>query len=393
VGSRRGRGEGSVFRRKDGLWCGSITAGYDAQGKRKRRVAYGVTKQEVLEKLGALRSDVGAWTVQGSERFTVGAYLDRWLEDAVRQTARTSTYQFYRMIVRSHLSPQIGGLKITKLAPMHIQGVLAGQERSGASARIRQATFDVLHGALRQAIKLDIIPRNPCDAVPRPRVARVVIRTLTPEQAKQFLGAAAEDRLYALYAVLIGCGLRLGEALGMTWPDVDLKRGTVTVRQQLCEVSGKLWLQEPKTDRARRTVDTPGFVMDALHRHQEQMKHEGHLVNDRLLVFVDTEGHPLRRSNLRRRSFLALLSRAGLPRIRIHDLRHTAATLHLVQGTHPSVVQHMLGHARISITLDIYSHVLPRLGEEAARRMNALLGPAQDAKTVDLQGGGGESVL
>jgi integrase len=179
----------------------------------------------------------------------------------------------------------------------------------------------------------------------------------------------------------------------MTWPDVDLKRGTVTVRQQLCEVSGKLWLQEPKTDRARRTVDTPGFVMDALRRHQEQMKHEGHLVNDRLLVFVDTEGHPLRRSNLRRRSFLALLSRAGLTRNRIHDLRHTAATLHLVQGTHPSVVQHMLGHARISITLDIYSHVLPRLGEEAARRMNALLGPAQDAKTVDLQGGGGESVL
>jgi integrase len=393
VRSRRGRGEGSVFRRGDGLWCGSVTSGYDAQGKRKRRVAYGVTKQEVLEKLGALRSDVVAWSTQGSERTTVSTYLDRWLEDAVRQTVRTSTHEFYRMIVRTHLSPQIGGLKITKLAPMHIQGVLANQERSGGSSRIRQATFDVLHSALKQAVKWDIISRNPCETVPRPRVARVVIQSLTPEQARQFLSVAATDRLYALYTVLIGCGLRLGEALGLTWPDVDLKRGTLTVRQQLCEVSGKLWLQEPKTDRARRTVDMPGFVIHALCQHQEQMRNEGHLVNDRLLVFVDTEGHPVRRSNLRRRSFLALLTRAGLPRIRLHDLRHTAATLHLVQGTHPSVVQHMLGHARVSITLDTYSHVLPRLSKEAATRMDALLGPAQGAEMVDPQGPGGDALL
>lgn len=139
-------------------------------------------------------------------------------------------------------------------------------------------------------------------------------------------------------------------------------------------MNGRLWLQEPKTDRARRAVDLPLFVIAFLREHQERARAEGTLLNDRLLVFTDTQGHPIRKSNLRRRSFLPLLQRAGLPRIRLHDLRHTAATLHLRQGTHPSVVQQMLGHSRVGITLDIYSHVMPTLGKEAAQRMDDLLG-------------------
>lgn len=371
--SRRGRGEGSVFRRKDGVWTGSVTVGYDGHGRRRRRTVYGTTKGEVLEKLARLRADALAGVLGDPQRLTVEAYLSRWLQDTARPAVREATYQLYAMVIRRHIGPHIGGVQLARLSPAHVQGLLAELERGGASPRLRQIIFAVLRRAMRQAVKWNAITRDPSAAVARPRAPRREMQALTPDQARRFLEAAREERLYGLYALLIGCGLRLGEALGLSWPDVDLERGTLTVRRQLCEVGGRLWLQEPKTERSRRTVDLPAFVVDALRRHQERMQAEGHLLNDRLLVFVDTDGKLIRRSNLRRRSFLPLLRRAGIPRIRLHDLRHTAATLHLRQGTHPSVVQQMLGHARVSITLDTYSHVLPTLGKEAARRIDALL--------------------
>ncbi len=370
--SRRGRGEGSVFRRKDGLWCGEVVVGYDAHGRRKRRTVYG-TKREVLDQLARLRTDVLAGTLTDPRRLGVAAFLERWLEDTARPAVRAATYQLYAIVIRRHLAPRLGGFQLARLSPAHVQSVLADLERTGSSPRLRQLVFDVLHHALRRAVEWNLLPRDPCAVVTRPRVPRREMRVLAPEQAQRFLDAAREDRLHALYAVLVGCGLRLGEALGLTWPDTDLGRGTVTVRRQLCEVNGKLSMQEPKTERARRTVDLPVFVADALRQHQERMQAEGHLLNDRLLVFVDTDGTPIHRSALRRQSFLPLLRRAGIPHIRLHDLRHTCATLHLRQGTHPSIVAHMLGHSRVSMTLDVYSHVLPTMGVEAARRMDALL--------------------
>ncbi len=373
MGGRRGRGEGTVFRRGDGLWVGALTFGYDSRGKRRRQVVYGATKAEVLERLARLLVSALDGTMVHPQRLTVAGYLARWLEDTVRTGMRESTYQMYEITVRCHIAPSIGGVQLPRVGAMHVHAMLAEMERNGASPRQRQIAFKVFRRAMRQAVRWKMIPHDPCAAVTAPRVPHREMQVLTPEQARRFLAAACEDRLYGLYAVLLGCGLRLGEALGLTWPDVDLERGTITVRRQLCDVNGRLWLQEPKTERSRRTIDLPAFVADALRDHQQRMKTEGHLLNDRLLVFVDTDGKPIRRTNLRKRSFLPLLRRAGLPRIRLHDLRHTAATLHLLQGTHPSVVQHMLGHARVSITLDVYSHVLPTLGKEAAQRIDALL--------------------
>lgn len=182
-----------------------------------------------------------------------------------------------------------------------------------------------------------------------------------------------DDRLHALYVLLVSVGLRVGEALGLTWADLDLKAGTAQIRQQLCEVRGKIWLAEPKTAVARRKIDLPQVTAQALRDHRQRALAAGTYRNPMGLVFTDTEGHPVRRSNLRRRSFEALLRRAGLPRIRLHDLRHTAATLHLSEGTHPRVVQEMLGHSNVGITLTTYSHALPSLQREAAARMDALL--------------------
>ncbi len=156
---------------------------------------------------------------------------------------------------------------------------------------------------------------------------------------------------------------------------MDLTAGRLHVRRQLCEVSGRLWLDEPKTATARRTVDLPGFVVEALRQHHERMEAEGYLVTDHLLVFVDHDGGFVRKSNLHRRSWVSLLRTAGIPRLRFHDLRHTAASLMLLQGVPARVVQERLGHANIAITLGTYSHVLPTMQQEAAKKIDDLLRP------------------
>jgi integrase len=196
------------------------------------------------------------------------------------------------------------------------------------------------------------------------------MQALAPDQVIRLLAAAKDDRLEALYVLAVTTGLRQGELLGLQWEDVDFPGAALHVRHTLHELNGRLWIGEPKTKRACRQVDLPAIAVVALRGHRERM-----LIEDRSdgLVFCDTQGGPLRKSNLLRRSFLPLLKRAGLPAIRFHDLRHTAATLLLAQGVHPKIVQERLGHSNIALTLDTYSHVLPGMGREAASKLDALL--------------------
>jgi integrase len=271
--------------------------------------------------------------------------------------------------------------------------MLTAMEKGGASARVRQMTLNVLHRALGQALRWGMVPRNVCDAVARPRVPRRTMRTLDTAQVRLLLAETKADRLEALYVLAVSTGMRQGELLGLQWEDVDLDRGAVQVRHQLQELAGRLALVEPKTVKSRRRVDLPALAVVALMEHRERARAQGGSVGEGY-VFTDTEGGPLRKSNLVRRSFLPLLDlrvlredlhKRGvaeevlpkpLPRIRFHDLRHTAATLHLASGTHPKVVQEMLGHSAISMTLDTYSHLLPSMQREAAARLDVLLRPS-----------------
>lgn len=187
----------------------------------------------------------------------------------------------------------------------------------------------------------------------------------------------AEDRLEALYVLAVTTGMRQGELLGLKWEDVDLARSAIHVRRTLTRKGGRLLLGEPKTKKSRRTVQLAGRALDALKAHrkaqlEERMAHAG-LWEDHGLVFATQTGTLVNPTNLTKRSFKPLLERAGLPRVRFHDLRHTAATLLLMQGVHPKYVQELLGHATIAITLDTYSHVLPSMGDQAARAMEAAL--------------------
>ncbi len=367
---RRGNGEGSIYQRSDGRWCATISLAYSTNGKRKRQTVYGKTKREAQEKLARLQSLKLDGMLCEPSKLTVSDFLDHWLEDAARPTIRQTTYASYGGVIRNHLQPRIGKIVLSKLTPAHVQGMYSAMERNGSSPRLRQLVHATLRRALKQAVRWNMVPRNVCDAVDPPRIARKDINPLTAEQAGLLLKAAEGDRLQALYALAVTTGMRLGELLGLQWSNTNLKKGTLAVCHTLVEVDGILTLAEPKTAKSRRSIDLPKVAIDALWEHKRIQLAEGH--GSSSFVFCNTQGTPLRRSHLHRRSFKPLLELAGLPAIRFHDLRHTAATLMLTEGIHAKVVQERLGHSQISVTLDIYSHVLPTMQKDAAATIDRL---------------------
>lgn len=367
---RRGNLEGSIFYRKDRkLWAVTVTLGYDDRGKLRRVTKYAKTKDEAVQLLADLQRQAGQGLLAEPSRVTVGEYMQHWLDDVMRPKLRPSTYTRYETVVRLHIVPRIGRTKLQQLKPSQVQAFYTKMEADGVGARTRELCHVVLRKALQQAVQWGYLAVNPCDRVERPRAAKRTMNVLTPAQAQRLLAEARGHRLYALLVVLLTCGLRWGEAAALQWEDVDLKRGTLTVRRSVTEVKGKHVVGEPKTAAGRRQIVLPKLAVEALREHRKRMLAEGHAAS---WVFCDSEGGLLRLPNFRRRVLFPLLQQAGLPAIRPHDLRHTAATLLLAQGVHPKIVSERLGHSQVGITLDTYSHVLPTMQREAADRLDAL---------------------
>ena len=269
-------------------------------------------------------------------------------------------------------------MPLTRLGPEHVRELLRLKGEEGFSARRIRVIRAVLHTAIDEAFKWGRLARNVVDLVKAPRAVRFQPTVLNEKQAQAFLKSAGKNRLGAVFSVALAIGLRLGEALGLRWEDVDLEKGTLTVQQALQRVEGKLVFVEPKSEKSRRTVPLPKVAVDVLKRHRTRQK------KDRLkaggnwqgsdLVFTSTVGSPLDERNVRR-AFKEVLNSAKpkLPKMRIHDLRHTCATLLLAQGVHPKTVQEILGHSQISLTMDTYSTVLPTVSRAAAEQMDAVL--------------------
>lgn len=399
--SRRGRGEGSIFRRRDGMWAGTVSVGYNERGRRLRRWVYGATKAEALEKMTRLHHAALTGTLGDPTRLTVATYLQRWLEDAARPKIRPTTYASYEELVRVHIVPRIGGVGLAKLTPAHVQHVLAEMERVGKSVRRREQVYQALSQGLKRAVLLGFVPRNVCQVVTRPKPTKKTAESLTPEQARAVLQAARGDRLEALYVLGLTAGLREGELFGLQPEGIDLKSGRLFIKQQLCELDGRLWLAPPKTAKGAREIHLTELALTALREHRERQFAAGHWRANGY-VFTDTRGGPLRKSNFLRKQWYPLLDRAGIFRVeplvdelgqpvldrtvapkakkvylRFHATRHTAATLLLMQNVHPRVVQELLGHSSITVTMDTYSHVLPSMGAEAAAKMDAVFTAAR----------------
>lgn len=373
--TRRGRNEGSIYQRADGRWVGMVS--WVDAGRRRRRAVYGETKREATDKLRAVQRSLEDGQTVTSDRKTVGGFLAEWLDKSVAPTVRPRTLDSYRDQVRVHITPELGRIQVSKLAPADVQGMINRKLAGGLSPRSVQYLHAILRRALRQAVRWGLVTRNVATLVDPPRVRRPEVRPLSPAQARELLEAARGDRLEGMITVAIALGLRQGEILGLRWADVDLDAGTLTVRNAL-QRRGPGWkLVEPKTERSRRTIVMPEVVAAALRGHRtrqlEQRLWAGSRWQEHGFVFTSTIGTPLASRGVTQH-FQALLEGAGLPRQRFHDLRHACATLLLAQGVHPRVVMETLGHSQISMTLDTYSHVIPALQRDAADRMDAVLG-------------------
>ena len=374
MSKKRGNGEGSITKRKDGRWMARYTV-QTAKGP-KRKHMYGRTRQEVAEKLSKAVSDRVGGLVFDGDHETLEAYLWRWIYEVLRGTVKQSTFENYTYIARLHIIPELGRVRLRALKSRDVRRHYREKLDAGLSPRTVQIIHTVLRKALQQAVRDDVLPRNICDAVTAPRQRKKEMQPLTPEQAKRLLENVREDRLRALYVLAITAGLREGELLGLRWDDVDLERKLLQVRRQLTRTRDGLSFTAPKRGKAR-VVRLTDIAIAALKAHREAQNEEraraGSLWEETSLVFTSSIGTPVDVGNLTYRSFRPLLKSADLPRIRFHDLRHTCATLLLSKGTHPKIVQEMLGHANISMTMDTYSHVLPDMQEKAVSAMDDAL--------------------
>src|SRR5829696_3344409 len=375
MAKRRGNYEGSITKRSDGRYMARYTV-QTAEGPR-RKTLYGKTRAEVAEKLTRAMADRDNGLDFDAKNVRVGEYLDKWLTDAVRDTVRPSTHERHEALIRRHIKPMLGRLKLKALTPAHVQGLYRDRLDSGLSPATVQKVHVVLHKALAQAVRWSLVPRNPTEAVKAPRPAPEEMRPLNREQAKALLETARRERFEALYVLAVTTGLRQGELLGLKWEDVDLENSLIRVRRTLIRNRGRLLLGEPKTKRSRRTVRLTEAAVQALKEHLarqiDQMERLGDLYEDQGLIFATQRGTLVNPTNLRKRSFAPLLEKAGLLPIRFHDLRHTCATLLLSRNVNPKIVSEMLGHATIAITLDTYSHVLPTMQDGAARALEDAL--------------------
>jgi integrase len=377
----RASGEGHIsYHKPTKRWRAILSLG-PKEGKRRRKYLYGVTRKEVAEKLRSMRQDVELG-VDVTHRSTVAEYLDSWLDTVIKQQRRPRTYESYRQIVRLYIVPYIGRVQLIKLTPMQVQNMLNIVQRSGGvdqrpvSPRTVQRTRAVLRSALTRAQRWGIVVRNVAALTDPPRVEKFKPMVLTIEQGQRFLKAVAEHRLEALWVMALLMGMREGELLGLGLDNIDLTKHNLTVCQTLQRQKDVgLVLAPPKTTTSTRTLPVPDIVEQALQRHFKRREAEreraANFWVETGLVFTTEGGQPIDPANLLK-TFKRVLVAADLPKMRFHDLRHSCATLLIAQAVHPRIVMDILGHSQISITMDLYSHVLPETQREAANAMDAL---------------------
>lgn len=396
---RRAHGDGGLFVRGKGTdrerWVGRLTL---ADGS--RRDVYGNTQAEARKKLEEMKRTIALGLKPTSDRLSVAQFLTDWLENTARSSVRPSTFGSYEMLCRVHIMPRLGSIPLARLSPQDVQRfqndmLLAPHHRAKGRAIASGTVLNarrVLGRALQQAAEWEMIPRNPVRQVHGPHVTRKEGRPLDAAQARGFMSLVAGDRLEALYTVALALGLRRGEALGLQWSDVDFDTAKLHVRRALVRVGSRVELQDVKTKQSRRTLSLPLFATRTLlkHRRRQQGEHEAaaNLWVGGDYVFTTPFGEHLDPQGTTK-LFQRKLEAAGLPHQRFHDLRHACASLLLLQGVDINVVKEILGHSTIVITANLYAHVLMGLKEQAAARMDALLGgpeaDADDGAVVELR--------
>lgn len=371
---KRGQNEGSIYKHKSGLWCAQVTL----SGKHLSKYFQSQTDARVW--IRTTLEQVGNGMTLASAQLTVAEYLNEW-RLTMNDSVRPHTLYQYEQIIRQHIVPRLGSIKMKDLRPEHIQGLYNEKLKSAVSARSVIYIHQVLHKALRQAVKWGKIVNNPTDAVNRPKSRRKEMHVLDDKQARTLLMVVKGTRYEALFWMAISTGMRQGELLGLRWSDIELQSRQVHIQRQVQPASGGGYIfTGPKSAAGRRAIILGEGMMKVLRSHisilQAERQQAGDSWQDNDLVFPSSLGTPWGRRNVLK-YYKRFLKQAGLPDIRFHDLRHTAATLMLQQNINPKVVQEVLGHADITLTLNTYSHVSASMQKEAAAKVDELLTPIE----------------
>lgn len=372
---KRGNNEGTLQRRPNGSWRAAVSVA----GRRVWRTFK--TKRQAQEWLRKTLDEVDQGFTLDSASTTLAEFMAKWLV-STQSSLRPNTHKQYTQIVSQHIEPVLGKLKVRSLKPDHIQQLYDNMVAAGKGLRSVQLTHAVLHRCLVHAARLGIIPRNPAAATTPPKPKRKEMMFFDEDQVQTMLLTARGDgQIYALLHLAISTGMRQGELLGLKWSDLDWQTSQLNIRRQLSKSAGAGYeLTTPKTKAGIRNIDLGENTILVLREHQQeqyqQISQAADQWHDHDLIFPSSIGTHSDRDNLRRQ-FKIILEDAGLPEIRFHDLRHTAAALMLSHGVPVIVVSRRLGHARPSITLDIYGHLIPQQQREATALMDRLLTPIQ----------------
>ncbi len=379
MAKRRSNGEGNIRKRKDGRWEGRYTAGFDpTTGKQVFKNVLGKTQNEVKEKLKKALEESQKLDFTRTGKYTVSQWMEEWFENVCKIKVRPSSHQTYRGYIDHHITPYIGKTPIEKLSTMDLQKLCrklmdkgrverieAEKQPKGLSAKTVRNIIQIISSAMDFAVAQKIITENPCKAVELPKVEKQEMQTIPAEQLQAFLTEAKASGVYEMYYIELSTGLRRGELLGLKWSDIDWNNAVITVRRQIVRINGEITEAPLKTKNSYRTVTISPQAVEVLKAQKEKTSSE--------YVFPSPTGGPISPDSVNN-MLKRVLSRAGIPKVRFHDLRHTFATIALQNGVDIKTVSSILGHFSAGFTLDTYAHVTTAAQKEAAITMGNVLG-------------------
>lgn len=362
--------------RKEGKsWYYAIDLGKGEKGKRKIKKKRGFkTEKEAELALAEVMLEINRGTFVEPSKILYSDFLDEWLKDK-QISVRTSTFKMYKALVKGHISPVLGQLKLSDITARHIQNLIRDLFiKEALSDENIQKVYTIIKDSLNSAIKFDLLAQNVCNKVDRPKAEKKEMLVWNLEETQQFLEAAKNDRSYLVFHLALTCGLRQSEILGLRWKNVDLNTGVIYIREQIERYTKNF--KDVKTKASRRNISLLDETIEELKRQKEMIKNEkamaGSEYEDYDLVCPTSVGTPYLPSNLTK-IFKRLIKEAGVKSIRFHDQRHTHASLMLIQNVNPKIVAERLGHSNTRITLDIYSHLLPNMQKDTAKQFGDML--------------------
>ena len=382
MGKKRANGEGSIRKRSsDGRWEGRFVVDHHPDtGKAIYKNVLGKTQAEVREKMKKAMEEMAGLQVYKAGQYTFGQWMDVWFENYATVKVRPSSHQTYRGYINNHIKPNIGHIPLNRLTSLDLQKfykkllgtgrverIESKKQPKGLSAKTVRNINQIIASALNLAIQEKLIRANPTVGCALPRVEHKEMKTLTAEQLSSFLREAKETGVYEMYYTELATGLRRGELLGLKWSDIDFNLGVIRVQRQVARIDGEIVEAPLKTKNSYRNISISRDTIEVLKEQKKKVAGE--------YVFPSPNGGPISPDSVLN-MLHRVLKRAGLPKVRFHDLRHTFATLALQNGVDIKTVSSMLGHYSAGFTLDTYTHVTTPAQMEAANTMGNVLSGA-----------------